>query len=95
LLKTTLDGEIGAARPRITSLHFDIDGALKTVHLGPHDLPKRVRVAVAAGQMLQKLVNRAQGQRAVGGVQQWVHDIGLAVALGVVYFLAAQLGLSS
>ena len=44
--------------------------------------------------MLQKLVNQAQGQWSVGRVQQWAGRIGLAVAGGVVYFLAAELGLS-
>ena len=44
--------------------------------------------------MLQKLVNQAQGQWSVGGVQRWAGSIGLAVAIGAIYFLAAELGLS-
>ena len=52
------------------------------------------RVNSSWGLILQKLVNRADGQRSVGRVQQWVGSIGLAVAVGVVFFLAAQLGLA-
>ena len=39
-------------------------------------------------------MNQAGGQRSVGSVPQWVGGIGLAVAVGVVFFLAAHLGLA-
>ena len=49
---------------------------------------------LAGGNSLQKLVNRARGQRSLAGLQQWANGIELAIAVGVVFYLAAQLGLS-
>ena len=44
--------------------------------------------------MLQKLGKQAQLQRSVVGMKLWVGWVGLSVAVGVAYFLAAQLGLA-
>jgi hypothetical protein len=52
------------------------------------------RVNSSRGQILQNLEKHAHRQRSVGKVRQWAANIGLAVAVGVVFFLAAQLGLA-
>ena len=44
--------------------------------------------------MLYKLGNQAQVQRSILGTNPWVDRVGLAIAVGVGYFLAAQLGLA-
>ena len=46
------------------------------------------------GQMQHKLGNHAQVQRSVDGMNLWLGRAGLSIAVGVAYFLAAQLGLS-
>jgi len=44
--------------------------------------------------MLHKLGDQAQLQRSVGGMKPWVGGVGLSIAVGLAYFLAAQLGLA-
>jgi PAS domain S-box-containing protein len=44
--------------------------------------------------MLHKLENQAQVSRPMSGTNPWVGGVGLFLAVGVGYFLAAQLGLS-
>src|SRR5262245_35169272 len=44
--------------------------------------------------MLQRLGEKIQNDRTLGGGVQWVASIGVAVAVGVAYFLAARLGLA-
>ena len=44
--------------------------------------------------MQHKLGNHAQVQRSVDGMNLWLGRAGLSIAVGVAYFLAAQLGLS-
>ena len=45
--------------------------------------------------MLQKPGEQAEGEATVGGgVQRWVASIGVAVAVGITYFLTARLGLA-
>ena len=44
--------------------------------------------------MLHKLRNQAQVQRPIMGMNPWVDWVGLSIAVGVGYFLAAQLGLA-
>jgi integral membrane sensor domain MASE1 len=45
--------------------------------------------------MLHKLGEQIQGKPTVaGGTQRWIGSIGVAVAVGIAYFLAARLGLA-
>src|SRR5262245_27336449 len=45
--------------------------------------------------MLHKLGKQVQGKATVaGGAQQWIGSIGVAVGVGIAYFLAARLGLA-
>jgi PAS domain S-box-containing protein len=44
--------------------------------------------------MLYKLGNQAQVQRSIMGINPWVDRVGLSIAVGLGYFLAAQLGLA-
>ena len=44
--------------------------------------------------MLHKLGSQAQVQRPIAGMSLWVRQVGLFIAVGVAYFLAARLGLA-
>src|SRR5262245_40967140 len=44
--------------------------------------------------MLHKLANQAQVRRSGMGIKPWVDRVGVSIAVGVGYFLAAQLGLA-
>src|SRR5262245_32247563 len=44
--------------------------------------------------MLHKLANQAPVRRSSMGIDPWLDRVGLSIAVGVGYFLAAQLGLA-
>jgi hypothetical protein len=57
-------------------------------------LPGQSMTAPAGGEMLDKLASQARVGRPVVELNPWLGRVGLFIAVGVAYFLAAQLGLA-